>query len=226
MISIIIPTLNEEKNIGSLVRFMLDNKVKQVSEIIVVDGGSSDNTIEVAQAAGAIVLESQKKGRAVQMNYGASVAKGTILYFVHADVLPPKCFQDDIIKALENNFDCGRFCTQLDSKRPSVKLMASFSRFDWLACYGGDQTFFITRKLFDAIGGYNNEMCIMEDYDITQRAKLIGRYTVIPKKVLVSARKYEKNSWYKVQRVHYKVMKMYLKGAAQTELMRAYKTLF
>ena len=226
MISVIIPTLNEEKNIGRLISFMNIPHSNLIYEIIVVDGGSSDNTLKVAHNAGAIVLQSPQKGRAAQMNFGAAFAKSDILYFVHADVMPPESFPRDIKNALKNKFNCGRFCTQFDRKSYLLKLISFFSRFDWFACYGGDQTFFITRKLFDVIGGFKNEMLIMEDYDISQRAKESGHYAIIPKKITVSARKYDKNSWWRVQIVHAKILRMYKKGACQEDLMREYKKLW
>jgi GT2 family glycosyltransferase len=93
------------------------------------------------------------------------------------------------------------------------------------ACYGGDQTFFITRTLFTAIGGYDESKIIMEDYDMTERAKSAGRYIVLPKETKVSARKYEKNSWLKVQQANYTAVKLYKKGASSAEIADNYKSM-
>lgn len=110
------------------------------------------------------------------MNFGAAAAKGTILYFVHADCLPPANFIDDIEAAVNTGFDCGRYRTKFNSPKLRYKFNAFFTRFNWFICYGGNQTFFIARWLFDAIKGVDNSMKIMEEYDLTTRAKKLEHY--------------------------------------------------
>ena len=93
MISIIIPTCNEEENIAGTIRQIKErDSDKLISEIIVSDGQSTDKTMEESSKAGATVLSSPKKGRAAQMNFGASTANEEILYFLHADSIPQKTF--------------------------------------------------------------------------------------------------------------------------------------
>ena len=222
-ISIIIPTYNEAANIEKLIDFLLYNS--QDCEIIVSDGQSEDNTLELASAAGAIAITSPQRGRAAQMNYGASLARGEVLYFIHADSIPPAGFRDDIIKALEDGFRFGRYRTRFNSKKLLLKLNAFFTRFDLFICYGGDQTLFITKKLFRAIGGFNTDLQLMEDYDIVGRAKSLARYKIMEKAALISARKYDHNSWLTVQRANYKIVQMYKKGVCQTALVEKYKDL-
>lgn len=223
MISIIIPTYNEAASIANLVDYLKKNAAAPV-EIIVSDGGSIDETAAIAAHAGAIVLQSPRKGRAAQMNFGASVASGDIFYFVHADCIPPAGFIADIKMAAANNFDAGRYRTQFMSNRFLLKLNAFFTRFDLFVCYGGDQTFFITRPLFEKLDGYDESKLIMEDYDITERARKIGSYKIMNKPVLISARKYENNAWLSVQKANYKAIKMYKKGVATSLIAQAYKT--
>lgn len=110
------------------------------------------------------------------MNFGAAAAKGTILYFVHADCLAPANFIDDIEAAVNTGFDCGRYRTKFNSPKLRYKFNAFFTRFNWFICYGGNQTFFIARWLFDAIKGVDNSMKIMEEYDLTTRAKKLEHY--------------------------------------------------
>ena len=111
MISIIIPVLNEADTIGKLLIHLKDNSVEQnISEIIIVDGGSTDGTIEIIQntiskfpskySKKHCIIKSEK-GRAIQMNTGAHQAIGSILYFLHADSLPPKNFDQLIINEVE-----------------------------------------------------------------------------------------------------------------------------
>ena len=222
MISIVIPTYNEAENIGPLVTYLSKN-CKGTCEVIISDGGSLDETMQVAEAAGARVFLSPARGMASQMNYGASIAKGDILYFIHADTFPPESFVGDIQKALHEGYDFGRYRTAFNSNKAVLKINAFFTRFDWFVCYGGDQTLFITKTLFNSIHGFNEHMRIMEDYDIVLRAKNFGWYKVLRKAAMVSARKYETNSWLTVQMANRKIIQMYKKGASQQDMVNKYK---
>ncbi len=225
-ISIIIPTFNEAAVIDKLVGFLIRNNNGMVKEIIVSDGGSADETVQLAAKAGAQVVTSPQKGRAAQMNYGASCATGDILYFIHADTYPPASFATDIMQAIQDGYSFGRYRTKFDSSKKILLFNAWFTRFDLFICYGGDQTLFMDRKLFEQIGGFNSSMRIMEDYDIIIRAKLTGaRYKIFPSAALVSARKYETNSWLRVQTANYTIIRMYKKGASQNEMVHRYKEL-
>ncbi len=225
MISIIIPTYNEEENIEKLVSYLKTGQDKNLVEIIVSDGGSTDQTVAIAKQAGANAMISPKKGRAAQMNYGASLAKGEILYFIHADNFPPPTFFDDIHKAIGEGYDLGRYRTRFNSNRIALKFNAFFTRFDLFMCYGGDQTLFVKRDFFMLIGGFNDSMLIMEDYEIITRARQTGRYKIIQKPTLVSARKYDSNSWFTVQWANYTIIKMYKKGATQSQMAAKYKSM-
>jgi rSAM/selenodomain-associated transferase 2 len=220
-ISIIIPTYNEAAVIAGLLQYLLQHA--PLTEIIVCDGGSTDDTITNAALPGVTVLSSPHKGRAAQMNYGASKAGGDILYFVHADTFPSKNFATDIIEAVKNNFDCGRYRTKFNSKKWIYKFNAFFTRFDWFICYGGDQTFFITQKLFTELGGFKNEMMIMEEYDLTARAKQKGCYKIFNKTTLISTRKYEGRSWWQVQMANRKAIQLFKSGASQQQIADQYK---
>jgi rSAM/selenodomain-associated transferase 2 len=225
MISVIIPTYNEQDNIAKLVLFLRENGGQILKEIIVSDGGSTDKTLVIATQNGARTVLSSGKGRAAQMNYGASMASGDILYFVHADTFPPALFCSDIEKAMRDGFTIGRYQTKFDSKKFVLKLNAFFTRFDLFMCYGGDQTLFVEKKLFESIGGFDSSMRIMEDYEIIERAKKRSNYKILPGKTLISARKYETNSWWRVQRANYIIVQMYKKGADQEAMVKIYKEL-
>jgi rSAM/selenodomain-associated transferase 2 len=225
-ISIIIPTYNEADGIGTLIQYLQEHGGNYVKEIIVSDGGSMDDTISIATAAGAIATLSPDKGRAAQMNHGASIATGSIFYFVHADTFPPVTYASDILAAINSGYAFGRYRTKFDSDKKILLFNAWFTRFDLFICYGGDQTLFMQRTLFDQIGGFNGSMRIMEDYDIVTRAKSTGaRYKIFSSAALVSARKYDTNSWIRVQTANYTIIRMYKKGASQNEMVQRYREL-
>lgn len=220
-LSIIIPTFNEAECIGSLVEYLQAHSPS--AEIIVTDGGSSDDTLALAKQRGATALPSPQKGRAAQMNYGASFAGGDVFYFVHADTLPPMTFNTDIEAAIEKGYSLGRYQTKFDSNKLLLRFNAFFTRFDLFECYGGDQSLFIQRQLFEKISGFDASLRIMEDYEIVTRARPFGKYKILDEKVLVSARKYDNNSWWKVQRANYTIMKMYKQGAPQKDMVERYR---
>jgi len=157
---------------------------------------------------------SPAKGRAAQMNYGVSILKGDVLYFIHADCYPPSTFVNDIEEAIDQGFDLGRYRTKFNSKKSILKLNAWFTRFNLFICIGGDQTFFIKRSLFNLCNGFREDMKIMEEYEFCERARKRGNYKILKGKVLISARKYETNSWIQVQLANLKVVRMYKKGAS------------
>ena len=220
-LSIIIPTYNEADNIGALVRYL---KELAPAEIIVSDGGSTDHTLEIAAAAGALAVSSRIKGRAGQMNHAASLATGDVLYFVHADTRPAASFPADIEQVLAQGYNCGSFRFRFDNNRGMLKLNSFLTRFNYLFFRGGDQSIFVTRALWETVGPFREEMRIMEDFDFLARIWRKGRFRLIPKETIVSARKYEMNSWLRVQLANLKVVRMYRRGASQDDMIDAYRS--
>ncbi len=210
-ITIIIPVYNEAEHLRKLLPFLKQASDVHPIEILVSDGGSSDESRAVCEANEITVLSAGINSRSIQMNKAANLATGQILYFVHADTTPPKGFAEKIIKAISAGFDAGRFTTEFDSDSKLLKFNAYFTKFDWFMCYGGDQTLFLKAGFFQHIGGFDESLAIMEDYEITERIKKQGRYTVLREPVKVSARKYNKNSWWQVQKANYKAVQSYKK---------------
>jgi len=223
-ISVIIPTLNEADCVCELVEYLYQHKEDSLAEIIVVDGKSSDNTVAMAEKAGANVMISPKRGRANQMNLGSRKANGDILYFVHCDTFPPTTYLKDIQNAVYSGYPMGCFQTKFDTDRPLVKTNSWWSQFDFLFCRGGDQTLFVTKAGFTELNGYK-EMLIMEEYDFLIRARKKYPFKIIPTRVLVSARKYANRSYVKVQFANAVVFNMFRFGVPQERLVRTYKKL-
>jgi rSAM/selenodomain-associated transferase 2 len=224
-ISIIIPTFNEAATIGKLINYLKQHSDHSIADIIVSDGGSEDNTIELASKAGAHAVVSPAKGRAAQMNYGASIAGGEVFYFVHADCFPPETFAQDIKEALGQGYRIGRYFTKFDSPRHILKINAWFTRFDFFICMGGDQTLFVSKSLFQQCKGFKENMQIMEEYEFCRRARKRAKYKIMKGAVLVSARKYDTNTWLKVQLANLKVVRMFKKGASQQEMVQKYQNM-
>lgn len=222
-ISIIIPTYNEEHNISRLIAWLEQNNNNAIADIIISDAGSNDNTVDIAKQRGAKVISCRKKCRAIQMNCGAQFAKGDILYFIHADTLPPKNFIKDILKSVSEGYDLGRYTSKFISKNTMLRFNELIAKLDLFICMGGDQTLFIKRNLFNELGGFKENMMIMEEFEFCKRARTNGRYKIMNGTAFISARKYNKNSWLRVQWANAKIVWMYKKGVAQELLFEEYQ---
>jgi rSAM/selenodomain-associated transferase 2 len=189
-ISIVIPTFNEAVTIRDTIQHLKRAScAENVAEIIVVDGRSTDKTADVAAQAGATVVSSAR-GRAIQLNTGATRARGNILYFVHADTRPPRGFDTAIIEAVKAGYAAGSFRLAFDDPHPLLRVVAWFSRFKHRWCRAGDQSLFISRPCFHAIGMYRTSCVIMEDVEIIPRIQKRCTFTVVPYRIVSSARKY------------------------------------
>ena len=188
-ISIIIPTLNEEEVLGRTLTRLQD---KKNCEVIVVDGGSSDATLALAQKAGCRTISSPK-GRGRQMNLGAAEAKGEVLLFLHADTLLPEEFPGLILDAITRPaVAAGAFSLAIDSPSKSLAAIAYLAnlRSRFLHLPYGDQALFTSRSMFNAIGGFP-EMEIMEDFVFIQTIKKEGKIVILPERATTSARRWQ-----------------------------------
>lgn len=226
MFSVIIPTFNEEGYIGSTIRFLQGNmNAGFIREIIVADGGSSDNTIAESERCGCIVRHCDKKGRAAQMNEGAKIATGELLYFLHADTLPSLDFIECMLSAYAEGFESGCFRLKFDHPHWFLRLNCWFTRFDLNAFRFGDQSLMVTNDIFGRIGGFDESLIVMEDQEILSRIRKHCRFKVIDRDVRTSARKYLRNGVYKTQAVFFLIYFMYQLGASQQRLLSTYKRL-
>jgi rSAM/selenodomain-associated transferase 2 len=197
MISIVIPVLNEESSIIRLLHHLNDfAKDANRIEFVVVDGGSRDKTLELLTRYSEtnedvnVTVISSEKGRGTQLNNGSKVATKDILYFLHADSYPPKNYDELIINAVDKGHPAGCFRMKFKSWHPWLIIIGWFTRFSWKASRGGDQSQYITKELYDEIGGYNTQIPIYEDYDLISRLYERDQYYVIPKWLKTSARRY------------------------------------
>jgi rSAM/selenodomain-associated transferase 2 len=192
-LSIVIPCLNEAENIVHLLDALQPLRARG-AEVIVVDGGSDDESAALARLHADRVLEAPR-GRAVQMNAGAALAQGDTLLFLHADSRLPADADRLIDKGLASTGRMwGRFDVEIDSPRPLLRLTAFLmntrSRATGIAT--GDQALFATRAAFAAAGGYP-AMRLMEDIALSRALKRCGRPLCLRARVVTSARRWEKH---------------------------------
>ena len=179
MVSIIIPVYNEEKIIaGQLQR--LSAVTDSDTEVIAVDGGSTDRTVCIIEAHEKVtLLKSPRKGRAVQMNYGASFAKGDILLFLHADAMLPAFWKSEIDRAVEIGCVAGGFRIRCGGhealgRRERIFAYLSGIRSRYAKYMYGDQAIFVKKSAFESVSGFP-EIPIMEDYEFSRRISGIGK---------------------------------------------------
>ena len=225
-ISIIIPAYNEEKLIRKLIFYLNGLETGGVyKEIIVVDGISTDETVNLAKAAGAVVIPSKLRSRSKQLNLGAEVATGDVYYFLHADTLPPPSLFKDLQEAIRGDFQAGCYRLSFDHPHWFLKLNAWFSRFNLNAFRYGDQSLFVTKAAFRQITGYNHEMSIMEDNEIITRLKRQHGFKLFNKVVVTSSRKYLENGVFRLQFSYYLLYLLYKLGGSQHFLLKTYRFL-
>ena len=222
-ISIVIPVLNEAERLGTLLPEL--NKrtdTDAVREIIVVDGGSEDKSTEVAGNNGARVLNAPK-GRARQMNAGARSARGDLLYFLHADSLPPAGFDRFILQAMEGGLQAGCFRLRFDPPHWFLNAFAWCTRINHPLCRGGDQSLFVPRLWFEQSGGFDEAFRIYEDNQFIGRLYREFSFRVLPAYVTTSTRRYENVGVFRLQ-YHYSIIHLKrILGAPPEALLNYYQ---
>ena len=192
LISIIIPTLNEEQTLPITLQLLQPLKEEGV-EIIVVDGGSVDETLTVAEQYGTQTVQS-KAGRARQMNAGAACAKGELLLFLHADTQLSSNAFTLLNKLTDKQLCWGRFNVNLDGSQFVYRIIENMM--NWRSCLTGivtgDQAMFVSKSLFEQVGGYPN-IDLMEDIAMSKKLKKLAAPICIRRAVLTSSRRWEEN---------------------------------
>ena len=220
--SIIMPVLNEE----AVLEHQLGHLVRQIShydcELLIVDGGSTDRTIEIAQDFGKVI--SSRRGRAAQMNSGADIAKGEVLLFLHADTLLP----DDAFRAIEHALKAQevvggafRMCFNCDQWPYQLVAFTTNLRSRIHKIFTGDQAYFVRSISFKAIGGFPDQP-LMEDLEIITRLRKIGKVVLLPQYVTTSARRHEKIGLIRSVLFMWYLRTLYKFGTSPTKLQRMY----
>lgn len=222
-ISIIVPMLNESSQLPDLLEHLLEYK-KAGCELILVDGGSTDQSAEQAEALGFTVLRSEK-GRAIQMNIGAKDASSDILLFLHADTRLPENAGQIIARVFEDeNAQWGRFDIKITGQALMLKVVAWFinQRSRLSSIVTGDQAIFIRRNLFETIGGFPVQ-ALMEDIEFSKRLQDISKPLALPEKVITSGRRWEQQGIWRTIFLMWSLRFAYWRGASAEELASKYR---
>ncbi len=221
MISIIVPVLNEEKNIEKLLTRL--NALHGEKEIIIVDGGSTDKTVNIAAKYG-IVVESSK-GRAIQMNTGANLAKGDILWFVHSDSVVSDDSLSKIKRTIEEGHIGGGFSLYFyDLETLFMRYVAWTSnlRAKYLGLIFGDQGLFVRKDIFKRLGGYK-EIELMEDWEFSKSLHKLGKTKIINSKIGTSARRFKTGGQLRTFFFMQKIKLLYVLGTTPSRLSQIYR---
>lgn len=226
-ISVIIPTLNEEKSLPQTLACL---SAAAFTEIIIVDGGSTDGTLSLAQefcarAPNARIITAPR-GRARQMNEGAKAGQGDILLFLHADTQLPAQAGRIVESALVKHIAVGgRFNVQFDSPSAWGRVISSFmnrrSRLTGIAT--GDQALFVRRHVFELLGGFS-EIPLMEDIEFSARLQQAGRTVALRDTVVTSFRRWDTQGPLRTILLMWTMRFLYWAGVNPHQLARVYRS--
>lgn len=221
-LSIIVPVLNEAASIESTLGALVTLRA-QGAEVIVVDGGSSDDTPSRARPLADRVLVAPR-GRASQMNAGAGRARGDILLFLHADTRLPEMAVVAMLQEFSQGGNVwGRFDVDIEGQHPLLTMVAALmnwrSRLTGIST--GDQAIFVRREVFEAAGGYS-DIPLMEDIEISRRLKRVSRPLCIRRRVATSGRRWEKHGVVRTIFLMWRIRAAYFLGASPVALARRY----
>lgn len=219
-ISVIIPALNE---VSVLATTLESIRPARPLELILVDGGSLDATLRLANQHGARILFSTP-GRAKQMNLGAAAASGSILLFLHADTRLPLHFDKEIRNVISGSAAVGgAFELKIDAQDPGLRWI------EWMANWRsrtlhmpyGDQAIFVRAEVFRAIGGFS-ELPIMEDFELMMRLRKLGRIAIVPQPALTSARRWQETGILRTTLINQIAILSYFLGVSPSRIAHWY----
>lgn len=221
LLSIIIPVLNEEDSIAVLLQ-QLQVYRKQGHEVIVVDGGSKDNTCPISRSLSDKVIVSKAR-RATQMNIGVSNSIHDILWFLHADTIISKDAVENIQQALNEN-DWGRFNIKLSGSHILFRIIETMMnlRSCIFKIATGDQGIFVKREIFDLVKHYSN-IPLMEDVDLSKKLKKISKPVCLKEKLITSSRRWEQNGIFLTILLMWRIRFLYWIGVSSERLAVKYR---
>lgn len=219
-LSVIIPVYNEAAGLARTLAAV--QALPGDLEVLVIDGGSRDDTVEIALRMG-VRVASAPKGRAAQMNHGAALALGEVLLFLHADTLLPENAHALIAAALTQPGTVGGcFRLGFDDEHRLLRGIAFMTRFSCRLFHYGDQAFFVRAETFARLGGFRLYP-LMEDLDFWLRLRRLGKAVVLPRGIVTSARRFLENGVVRQQLQNVLLVLLYLAGVSPEALARFYR---
>ena len=217
-VSVIVPALNEEPLIERALLSVVNQQAQP--EVVVVDGGSRDNTVGLARNYARVITE--RRGRGRQMNLGAQHSSGDVLVFLHADTELKPGYFEEISKALEDPSVVGG-CAPLtfDSFHSVLWLYSRFTMMKFWLFHYGDGAVFVRRRVFEDLQGFR-EMPIMEDLDFLRRLRRVGRTVLLRTPVVTSARRFRKGGMVRNQARNMFIVSSFYLGVPPSQLARWY----
>ncbi|MDD5030126.1 MAG: TIGR04283 family arsenosugar biosynthesis glycosyltransferase [Rhodoferax sp.] len=222
-LTIVMPVLNEAAGIAATLQALLPLQARGV-QIMVVDGGSTDDTVLRVRAAGVQVLDAPR-GRALQMNAGAQHAAGHLLLFLHADTVLPDQADTLIEKALASGPEVwGRFDVRIAGRSRLLRLIAALMnwRSRWSGIATGDQALFMTRAAFGQVGGFPDQ-ALMEDIEMSSRLLKLSRPACLQAQVTTSGRRWESRGVWRTVLLMWRLRLAYWFGVAPQQLAQRYQ---
>lgn len=221
-LSMIVPALNEAGHIGSTLADLAACR-RPGDEVLVVDGGSSDATRELARPLCDRVIDSAS-GRARQMNAGATAASGELLWFVHADTRVAAAAAAALLDAVADGKQWGRFDVRLSGPQPSLRMVERMMNLR--SCLSGmatgDQGIFATRAAFDAAGGFP-DIPLMEDLALSKQLRRYSRPACLKERLVTSSRRWERDGVWPTILLMWRLRAAYALGADPDRLARIYR---
>lgn len=221
-LSIVLPALNEAAGIERTLMRLQPMRARGV-EIVLVDGGSADNTLEQARPWVDQLL-CTARGRAVQMNAGALAARGAVLLFLHADTLLPAEADREVLSAMAKGARWGRFDVQIEGRARMLRVVGALmnlrSRLSGIAT--GDQAVFVSRQAFEQVGGFPVQ-ALMEDIELSRRLKRLGRPTCLRARVRTSGRRWATRGVWRTIFLMWRLRWRYWRGESAEQLARDYR---
>ena len=221
-ISIIIPTLNEEKLLDGLLSSL---KCCQGIEIIVADGGSHDRTLDIARSYQVRTTQS-RAGRGQQLNSGARVAKYSTLLFLHCDTKLPENFADQVFSILDQpGTVAGAFRLAINAQGVKFRLVewGANIRSSLFGCPYGDQAIFLKKQTFEKINGYPDQP-FLEDVELIRNLKRIGSITIAERQVTTSPRRWEQLGVFRTTLINQAILLGYVCGVDAAKLAKFYRS--
>ena len=221
-LSIVMPVLNEAAGLQATLQAL--QALRAVGhELIVVDGGSHDDSAALAAALADQVVHSPR-GRARQMNAGAAQARHDTLLFLHADTRLPAAADAAIAQALQRGARWGRFDVRIEGRSAWLPMVAWFmnrrSRLTGIAT--GDQALFVQRALFRQLGGFP-EQPLMEDVELSHRLRAQSRPACLRARVVTSGRRWDERGAWRTIVLMWRLRWLYWRGTPAEQLARAYR---